>query len=52
MNSVFNVKTITAWRRGKQRGFIPAVDLAGLDKIVREFIVSAFTVLIYSWAHE
>ena len=52
MNSVFNVKTITAWRRGMQRRFIPTVNLAGLGEIMRAFIVSAFTVLIFTWAHE
>ena len=44
--------TITAWRRGKQRRFIPAVNLTGLDEIIGAFIVSTFTVLICSWAHE
>ena len=52
MNSVFNVKTITAWRRGMQRRFIPTVNLAGLGEIIGAFIVSAFTVSIFTWAHE
>ena len=52
MSSVINVfLTMTAWRREKRGRFIPAVNLAGEDEFIRAFIVSAFTVLIYSWAH-
>ena len=47
------VLTITAWRRRKQEHFISAVNCDEIwIKSEHHFVLSAFTVLFCSWAHE